>query len=102
MLTVSPGLTLEQRFENRQRLSAMLDEITDQLDAENTAIKDEMSAAGLDTYEIGDDVLTLTARAGRKTLDKGLLVQLGVSTAIIEQATKEGSGYLQLDVRRRK
>lgn len=101
-LTVTPGLTLEQRFDNRQRLSAMLDEIDAQLKAENDAIKNDMTAAGLDEYRVGDEVLVLSVREGRKTLDKGLLVQLGVGTDVIERATKYGKDYVQLDVRKAK
>lgn len=100
--TVAPDLSLEQRLENRQRLSRIAAETKAQLDAENEAIKDDMVAQGLDTYRVGDEVLVLSTREGRQTLDKAELVALGVSTELIKQATKTGKDYLQLDVRKAK
>lgn len=98
--TVSPGQTLEQRFETRQRLSRIAAETKAQLDAENEAIKIEMATLGIDTYRVGDEELVVSPRDGKKTLDKAELVALGVSTDIIAKATKHGKDYLQLDVRK--
>lgn len=100
--TVAPGQTLEQRFENRQRLAKILDETKKQLDAENEAIKADMMAQGIDSYPVGDEVLVLSVRDGRKTLDRGELLALGVSADVIEKATKVGKDYAQLDVRKAK
>lgn len=100
--TVAPELTLEARFENRQRLSRIAAETKAQLDAENEAIKADMIAAGLETYRVGDEVLVLSVRDGKRTLDKAELVALGVGTDVIEKATKVGKDYVQLDVRKAK
>lgn len=97
--TASPSVTLEDRLEQRAKLQTIIDEATSQLEAENTAIKEEMARRGVDELVVGDQKLVLSVRNGRASLDKGKLVELGVPTAIIEQATKRGKNYLQLDVR---
>lgn len=96
--TVAPNLTLDQRFVNRQRLTRIAAETKAQLDAENEAIKRDMMVAGIDTYQVGDELLVLSVRDGRQTLDKAELVALGVSTDVIAKATKTGKEYTQLDV----
>lgn len=98
--TVALGLSLEERFEIRQKLVAIAAETKKQLDAENDAIKADMTRQGIDTYVVGDHVLALTVKDGRATLDKGELVALGVSTETLAAATKVGKPYVQLDVRK--
>ena len=100
-----PELTLEQtaslalHVEQRQKLVEMKKEMERQIDAETTAIADELASRGLDTLQLDDWTVRLQVRE-RKTLDKTALVNLGVSTETITQATKT-STYTQLDVRKR-
>ncbi len=91
---------LQTRVENRQRLVAMKKEIEKQIDDDTEAIKDELTALGVDDLDVGDYTVTLQVK-DRATLDKGELVSLGVSTDLIKRATKV-STYLQLDVRAKK
>jgi hypothetical protein len=98
--TVAPDQTLEQRFENRQRLVRIAAETKAQLDAENEAIKADMMQQGIEEYRVGDELLVISVRDGRQTLDKAALVALGVSTDTIAKATKTGADYAQLDVRK--
>lgn len=97
--TASPDISLESRLEQRAKLQTIIDEATEQLKAENDAIKDELMRLGVDELIVGDQKIVLSVRRGRASLDKGKLVELGVSTEVIEQATKHGADYLQLDVR---
>ena len=85
---------------DRQRLAAMKKEIDAQLEEANGSIRQELIDRGLDTYQTDDYTVSLSVRE-RKTLDKGLLVELGVGTDVIEKATK-ASSYVQLDVRAKK
>lgn len=100
--TITPSQTLEERHEIRRYLAEQIADLQQRLDFETQAIKDQMTAEGIDTYTIGDEVLVLSARNGKSSLDKTLLVELGVSTDVIAKATKTGKPYVQLDVRARK
>ena len=102
MQTIAPttSLTLEDRFELRQRLAATKDAIERELKETNEAIKDEMIRQGIDEYTVGDQKLVLSVRPGRRTLDRAELIAQGVSVALIDAATKQGKEYTQLDVRK--
>lgn len=100
MLINTPILELGVRVDNRQRLVAMQKEITRQIDVETDCLKNELAALGIDAIDVGTHVVTLQVR-DRKTLDKGALIEQGVTVAQIERATKT-STYTQLDVRERK
>jgi hypothetical protein len=82
------GLVLEQK-----RIAKLIDEATD-------AIKNEMLAQGLDTFDTGLFVSKMSVRE-RATLDKQALIDEGVSTDQIFKATKV-STFIQLDVREKK
>lgn len=103
-MNTSPSLdlldSLELRMETRSKLSAMKKEIDAQLEEENKLIKADMAWLGVNEYVVGDQMFVLSARDGRATLDKGRLIELGVSTKTIEDATVTGAGYVQLNVRK--
>lgn len=107
MLTQTLSTELELHLDDRTRLSNMAKEVKKQLDAVNQTIKDKMIAGGAEQMPngdlelvIGDRRLVLAMQDGRRTLDKGELIALGVGTDLIEQATKTGEPFLKLDVRK--
>ena len=91
-------LDLQQNVENRQRLCAMKTQIEKQIDEETGVIKNEMAARGIEALDVADFNVTLSVR-DRKTLDRTLLIEAGVSTNVIEACMKTAT-YLQLDVRK--
>lgn len=99
-LTPALGLTIEERIEHRQRLTAMKAEIEKQIDAETEAIKSHLIDNDLMSLDAGEFTASLTIR-NRETLDKARLIDQGVTTAQIRAATKS-STYAQLDVRKKK
>ena len=98
-LTLEQTASLALHVEQRQKLVEMKKEMERQIDAETTAIADELASRGLDTLQLDDWTVRLQVRE-RNTLDKTALVNLGVSTETIKAATKT-STYTQHDVRKR-
>lgn len=98
-LTTTPTLELLARVARRQALAAEIKSLQEEMDVESALIKADMMAQGIDSLDAGEWTAALTLRE-RKTLDKGELVALGVSTETIAKATKVNE-YVQLDVRKK-
>jgi len=92
-------LTLEDRVRNRQRLKAEIKDLEEVVERENAEIKAECQRLGITDYLVdGKWRVDYNPFSTKTTLDKTALVELGVTTEQIKQATKETT-FEKLDVR---
>lgn len=98
-LSLSTDLALQTAIDLRQSLIEERKALETEIDTQTSLIATELSERGLDTLQLGDWTVRHQTRE-RTTLDKGRLVELGVSTATIEAATRRTT-YRQLDIRKK-
>ncbi len=95
-VTVAPELTLSQRAEALLTLKA-------DLEGRLEVAKSELKALIVENN--GEPIIAAGKRVsydlmdGRKTLDKTKLAAQGVTTDVLEAATKKGNDYMQLNIR---
>ena|ERR1700722_18721346 len=84
--------------ERCRQYRALADQIRD-MDGRKRRLMDDLrsmvASAGIDRKVKTDDWL-LIPMAGRRTIQRDMLVQLGVSVDVIEAATKTGAGYWEV------
>ena len=85
---------ISPQLQARAEILAVITELQGQVDAIETAIKNDMALEGHYKLEVDGYPINYTLNIpGRETLDKMELASLGVSTEIIKKATKQGKSY---------
>ena len=98
--SVSLSVALKPLIERRQELIAQRDQLTEEIGTLSDDIARELALAGEKSLRCGAWTATLVESAGRLTLDKHRLAELGVSPDVIVQASVRGQPSVTLQVRK--
>jgi hypothetical protein len=98
-LNVSLRLALQPLVARRQELIAERDRLIEEIGTLSDDISRELALADEKSLRVGPYLVTLVESAGRLTLDKHRLVELGVSPDVITEASVRGKPSISLQVR---
>jgi hypothetical protein len=90
---------LRLKVDERQALISQRDRILQEIATLSDEITRTMAMEDIKSARVGPYLITLVENAGRLTLDKHRLVELGVPPETITAATVRGQGFTSLQVR---